>query len=177
MATDASHLLGSPQLAGVRVNPWGAFRRAEASTTAFSGGIPVSGKLGVAIGDALGGDAAAQERKRAAELAASTPGFGNLGYLALTAHELALITTKVTGAAKMTLVEAVGRVPLSEVTSAQLGGGWPHLSYFIFSPAPLTITLRDGAAWEMEISRVFRKRGRRFVRVLTGRIASVSAGS
>ena len=63
MAIDASQLLGSRQVAGVRVNPWGAFRKAEASATTISGGIVVPGRLGVAIGDAAGGKAGAEERR------------------------------------------------------------------------------------------------------------------
>jgi hypothetical protein len=45
MAVDASDFLGTPQLDGVRVNPFGSMRRVEKRTLITSGGIPVSGNL------------------------------------------------------------------------------------------------------------------------------------
>jgi len=155
MAIDASQLLGSRQVAGVRVNPWGAFRKAEASATTISGGIVVPGRLGVAIGDAAGGKAGAEERRRGAQLASVTPTFGNLGFVAVSESEVVIP------------VEVVARRPRSDVASAMLAGGWPHMTYYMFSAAPLKIAFGDGSAWQMEVSRLFRKSGKRFVRALS----------
>jgi hypothetical protein len=167
MAIDASQLLGSPQLAGVRVNPWGAMRRAEARTVAHSGGVAVSGRLVVAVGDRMGGKAGAEARGRAEQLASVTPKFGNLGFLAVSESELVLMTTKLEGMATVIPVEVVARRPRSDVVSAMLAGGWPHMTYYIFSAAPLKIAFGDGSAWQMEVSRFFRKSGKKFVRALS----------
>jgi hypothetical protein len=167
MAIDASQLLGSRQVAGVRVNPWGAFRKAEASATTISGGIVVPGRLGVAIGDAAGGKAGAEERRRGAQLASVTPTFGNLGFVAVSESEVVLMTTRLEGMATVIPVEVVARRPRSDVASAMLAGGWPHMTYYMFSAAPLKIAFGDGSAWQMEVSRLFRKSGKRFVRALS----------
>jgi hypothetical protein len=132
----------------------------------MSGGIIVPGRLGVAIGDKLSGKSGAQERQRAKELAAVTPAFGRLGFLAVTENEIALLTIKVSGLATATPQDVVARVPRGDVVSAQLGGGWSHLTYYILSAAPLRIVFTDGNAWEMEVSRFFRKNGKKVVRAL-----------
>jgi hypothetical protein len=51
--------------------------------------------------------------------------------------------------------------------SVELGGGWPHVAYYILSAAPLTITFKDGSAWQMEVSRFLRRNGKALVRALS----------
>ena len=99
------------------------------------------GRLGVAIGDAAGGKAGAEERRRGAQLASVTPTFGNLGFVAVSESEVVLMTTRLEGMATVT--------------------------YYMFSAAPLKIAFGDGSAWQMEVSRLFRKSGKRFVRALS----------
>jgi len=83
MALDASHLPGSPQLAGVKVNPRGRARRVGGGVAGAVVG-PVAGGIGARI--AVGRPDAAT--------ASQTPAFGNLAYLAVTDSELALIKLK-----------------------------------------------------------------------------------
>jgi hypothetical protein len=168
LGLDASEMLGSQQLAGVRVNPWGAMRRQTAHTSGAAGGVFVSGRTVVAAGDALAGKKGAEMRARWAQLAAATPQFGPVGFLALTATELALMTTKLKQPASTKLEGVVARVPRGDVVSAELAGGWPHMAYYILSAAPLTITFTDGSAWQMEVSRFLRRNGKAFVRALSG---------
>jgi hypothetical protein len=168
MAIDASHLLGSAQLAGVRVNPFGAMRRAEKGQLVNSGGVPVSGSLAVAIGDAIGGKKGAQQRGEGEQLAGLTPPFGNLGFFAVTDGEVALITTKLTGMSTVNPVEVIARRPRGDVLSAELAGGWPHIAYSIISAAPFRIGFADGSTWQMEVSRFSRKHGKRVVQELGG---------
>ena len=166
MGLDASEMLGSQQLAGVRVNPWGAMRRQTAHTSSAASGVFVSGRTVVAAGDAIAGKEGAQTRERWAQLAAATPQFVPVGFLALTANELALMTTKLTQPASTKLESVVARVPRGDVVSAELGGGWPHVAYYILSAAPLTITFKDGSAWQMEVSRFLRRNGKALVQAL-----------
>ncbi len=168
MGLDASEMLGSLQLAGVRVNPWGAMRRAEAHTASAAGGVFVSGRTVVAASDKITGKKGAERREHWAQIAAATPQFGPVGFLALTQSELALLTTKLKQPASTKLDGVVARVPRGDVVSAELAGGWPHVAYYILSAAPLTITFRDGSAWQMEVSRFLRRHGKAFVRALSG---------
>jgi hypothetical protein len=168
MGLDASKMLGSPQLAGVRVNPWGAMRRIEASTVSGGSGVFVSGGSVVAAGDKIAGKKGAEQRERWAQLAAATPQFGPIGFLALTASELALMTTKLNNAVSADLEAVLARVPRGDVASAELVGGWPHVSYYFLSSAPLTITFNDGSAWQVEVSRFLRRYAKRLVQALNG---------
>ncbi len=55
MAHDASEILGSPQLAGVKVNPRGLGRRAGANATgAYAGALRSAPLVGVLAGEGLG---------------------------------------------------------------------------------------------------------------------------
>jgi hypothetical protein len=165
MAVDASQVLGSSVLAGVKVNPWGAMRRAEARQV----GPAVSGPFVVALGDAIGGKAGARERQRLGQLASVTPEFGKVGFVAVTETEVALITTNISSGLLLTTITAgqlVARAPRRDVASVKLGGGWPHIGYYVLTAAPLTITFHNGTAWQMEVSRFFRKNGRKVVRAL-----------
>jgi hypothetical protein len=117
---NASELVGAPQIAGVVVSPVGLYREIESRTTAFTGGVVVSGKLGPAIGDKLGGKSAAEERSRDATVSDSTPECGKWGFLAVTDAELALTTTAAPKWVGRQLGELVIRVPRSTVAQAEL---------------------------------------------------------
>jgi hypothetical protein len=149
MVLDASQLLGSPQLAGVKVSPRGFTK----STAAGSAGIGVGGILGGAISAAAG----AKAGKRQAQMASETPKFGRVAYLAVTEEELALI--KLTGLATFKLDQVIERVPRSDVTSAELGR----------SIAPsLTITFGNRGSWQLEVARVAKKDAEAVVHALGG---------
>lgn len=153
MAHDASELLGSPQLAGVKVNPRGMAKKTSAN---FSG--MYAGLIGAAISATAAGRANKQRAKIVAE--SQTPNFGRLAYLAVTADELALIELKQKGMAGLELAEVLVRIPRSEIASAELGGGQT-----MFSP-PVTITLAGGDRWELEVPRPSKQAAKELVAVL-----------
>ena len=72
----------------------------------------------MAIGDAVGGGAGAEERRRGARLASLTPMFGHLWFLAVSGSEVVLMTTKLDGMATVIPVEVVARMPRRDVMSA-----------------------------------------------------------
>jgi hypothetical protein len=149
MALDASQLLGSPQLAGVKVSPKGFAKSAAAG----SAGLGVGGLLGGVISATAG----AKAERRQAQTAAATPSIGRVAYLAVTADELALI--KLTGLATFKLDQVIVRVPRSEVASAELGR----------SLAPsLTITFGDRGSWQLEVARILKKDAEAVVHALSG---------
>ena len=123
MALDASQVLGSPQLAGAKVNPRGMARRVAGGVT---GTLPAR----IAYGPSV-------------RASAETPTFGRLAFVAVTESELALIKLK-SGVVRVFLDEVVERVPRSAVASAELGGG--------VAP-PLTIVFTDGSTWDLEVPR------------------------
>ena len=149
MALDASQVLGSPQLAGVKVSPRGLAK----STALGSAGLGVGGILGGAISATAG----AKAGRRQAEMASETPKFGRVAYLAVTAEEVALI--KLTGLATFKLDQVIERVPRSDVASAELGR----------SIAPsLTITFGNRGSWQLEVARIAKKDAEAVVRALGG---------
>jgi hypothetical protein len=97
MASDASQVLGSPQLAGVKVNPRGAAwrRSARGSLLAPLGALIVFGRR------PTGGPA-------------QTPQFGAQALLAVTRDDLALVTAG----------KVIARVPRSELSTVDLGRGY-----------------------------------------------------
>jgi hypothetical protein len=145
MAIDASGLLGSRQLAGVKVNPPGYGRRvassqiggAQAAVLAY-GNQPTPGP-------------------------AETPDFGRLAYLAVTDQELALVRLRT----RVTLqpAEVIARVPRSQLQTAELSPGYSAL---------LTATFTDGSTWLMEIPPPSKSSARAVVRALGGRLLTKS---
>ncbi len=98
MALDASQILGSPQLAGVRVSPRGSARRiAKGSNPALRF---------VRDNEPCKPD--------------QTPPFGLNGYLAVTDHELALIGLRM-GWRNLRIDHVVTRIPRRAVASVELG--------------------------------------------------------
>ncbi len=90
-------MLGSPQLAGTKVNPAGLWKNVTAQQ--------VTGLI----------TALPQPRDQ-------TPDIGRLAYLAVTTDEVALI--KITGALTAKLGALISRVPRNSMTSATLGHGY-----------------------------------------------------
>jgi hypothetical protein len=131
---NASDILGSPEVAGCKVNPRGANKGTIAKAGAGQG-----------LGGAAAGVVADKKRKaEQVEAATSTaPSFGTIAWLALTADELALVDIEVKRGLKLSNVLA--RVPRSEVTSVVLGKAPPLIS------KPLTITLANGDHWIFEV--------------------------
>jgi hypothetical protein len=136
MAFDASHIIGSPQLAGVTVLPRGMSKRQSSAT---GGGLAAR----IALGPT-------------GETASDAPNFGRMAYLAVTDSELALVKVK-TGRVTTKLDEVIVRIPCTDVASAELGSG-------VISP--LTITFGDGDIWRLEVSRLNKKHAQAVVHAL-----------
>jgi hypothetical protein len=134
-ALDASQLLGSQQIAGVKVNPRGRAKKV--------GGAAAGGAVGVLAGK-LGGRIALGATDNSSH---QTPQFGRLGYLAVTAEEVALLKTK-SGLVSVTPSEVLVRVPRSEVASVDYGTG---------IVPPLHIEFSSGERWALEIPTPNRK--------------------
>jgi hypothetical protein len=151
MALDASETLGSPQLAGVKVNRQGTTRKAYV------------GAVGSAIIDK------ANERKGKVGPESQTPEFGRLAWLAVTADEVALVELK--GSVTLKLKDVIARVPRSEVVGAEVGG-----ASIMISP-PLKIQFTGGGSWEFEVPRPSRNDALAVADVLDGTDAEVRDGS
>lgn len=144
MATDASAVLGAPQLAGGFVNPKGFARRVTASMA--------GGAIGGAIGSTIAGGTGSQEQ--------GVPDFGRVGYVAVTADEIALVKTK-SGMLKMKLTDIVlAREPRSEITSAELKKG--------ALVSALTITFSGGGEWKFDVPKANQRGAVEVVQALGG---------
>jgi hypothetical protein len=143
MAIDASGVLGSRQLAGVKVNPPGyAWRQARNQAGTLAAGIvhggPPPGR-------------------------ADTPPFGRLAYLAVTDQELALVKLRSRKAVMLKAAEVIARVPRSQLQTAELGPGYA---------APLTIIFGDGGTWRLEVPPPSKRYAREVMHALGGRIVT-----
>jgi hypothetical protein len=143
MAIDASGVLGSRQLAGVKVNPPGyAWRQARNQAGTLAAGI-------VHGGPPLG--------------RADTPPFGRLAYLAVTDQELALVKLRSRKVVRLKAAEVIARVPRSQLQTAELGPGYA---------APLTIIFGDGGTWRLEVPPPSKRYAREVMHALGGRIVT-----
>ena len=144
MASDASEVLGSPELAGTFLSPKGLTAR----MTAMTAGRVVGGVLGqVAADQATGG-----------EKFQGAPDFGQVGYVAVTQEEVAIVRGK-KGAFKPKVGdEVVARARLSDVQAVEFEKGALKGS--------LKIQFADGGWWEFEIPKIYRKTTEKVVSVL-----------
>jgi hypothetical protein len=110
----------------------------------------IGGGVGAAVGAGKGSPQPTPE----------TPAFGAFGYVAVSATELVLVRAKqgLTGL-KMT-DDVVGRVPRSDVVSAELGEGTLASAFMI--------TLSNGDQWELEVARANRGKAEQVVAELRG---------
>jgi hypothetical protein len=145
MAPDASAVLGSPQEAGTFLSPKGLMKKMATQ----SAGRMAGGLIGSAAGNAgmiRGGEEP------------GTPVFGQLGYLAVTAEDVALVRAK-RGAMKPKIVdEVVVRKPRNEVQSVDYEKG--------SLKGELKIHFADGSRWEFEIPKVHNKTTEAVIRAL-----------
>jgi len=160
MALEASGRLGSPQLAGVKVNPLGFGARVAGR----SAGAPGAGILGEAITAGVSAAITMRAQKQAKGEAAKskTPQFGRLAFLAVSASELALIALETHGGVRLRLGPVIESVPRSQVASVALGRGRPLMA------VPLTVTFSDGTSWALEVARPLKRRAEELARVFAG---------
>ena len=145
MAADGSVALGAPELAGTLVNPSGYAKR----TIARVAGGEIAGIVGGTVAGLMAG------RNQVPDL----PDFGRVGYVAVSATEVALIKTK-TGW-KMTPTDTVlARAPRTELVSAELDEG-TLISH-------LRLGFGGGQRWEFDIPRSDKKTARAVVAALNG---------
>jgi hypothetical protein len=142
MAIDASGVLGSRQLAGVKVNPQGyAWRMARNQSGTLAAGIVLGG----------------QPHPGRAE----TPHFGRLAFLAVTDQELALVKLRPRKVVMLKAAEVIARVPRSQLQTAELGCGYV---------APLAIIFASGGTWRLEVPPPSKRYARVVVHALGGRV-------
>lgn len=113
-------------------------------------------------GSELSGIAGAGAASRATgelyESAPDVPSFGRVGYVAVSATEVALVKTK-TGAFKMKVSdEVLARSPRSELASVELEEG-KLLSH-------LVIGFTNGRAWEFDVPKMARRMAKEVVAAL-----------
>ena len=152
MASDASALLGAPQIAGVNVMP-----RGDTMARAWrQGGMTAGGVIGAGGAELAGGKA----RKDGRSARGDTPEFKGSALLALTDADVALVRVKM-GMVSSKPSEIIARVPRDQVTQATLSDGMVP---------KLTITFADDSTWSMDVPRVFKKQGdtKRIIQLLTG---------
>jgi len=148
MAADASQALGAPEIAGSFVMPKGMTRK----MTMGAAGSVVGGAVGSVAAQALGGSLKHE----------GAPPFGRVGYVAVTANEIAIVKGK-TGMFKAKVGnEVVARAPRSEIASSELDGK--------MLKAKLKIEFSDGGWWEFEVPKANRKTAEKVVSALGGRI-------
>jgi hypothetical protein len=145
MADKVSNALGAPEIAGTLVNPKGYAKKAVARVA----GREVAGLVGsVAAGLAA---------REAAQGAPDLPDFGRVGYVAVSATDVALLKTKYGW--KMTPTEEVlARASRSELASVELGEG-KMVSH-------LRLTFANGQLWEFDVPRSDKKTAKAVVTAL-----------
>ena len=136
MAIDASAVLGSPQLAGVKVNPrryaWDlSSTQADALSRITLGRRPPGGR--------------------------QTPKFGRLAWLAVTAGELALVKLKTSNGVTLKPGEVTARVPRRELKTVK----W-HRGYV----SPLLVVFGNGDQWLLEVPPLNAGNGAKVVQAL-----------
>ena len=143
MALDASEMLGATQQAGVKVNPRGMGMRAATLYGGYYGG---------AIGPALNARRHPDTSSKSAA-PATTPTFGRLAYLAVTAEEIALIEVK-SRIFTTYLASVLARVPRSEVEGVVLAKGGLY-------SMPLTVNFGGEDRWALEVPKPYIRDARR----------------
>ncbi len=142
MANDASAALGAPEVAGTLVNPRGYMKR----TVARAAGREVAGL----VGSVAAGLATRDGRAAVPDL----PDFGRVGYVAVSATEVAVVKTKIGWKMHPTDV-ALARAARSELDSAELEEG-RMVSH-------LRLRFSNGRLWEFDIPKSDRQTARSVV--------------
>ncbi|HEX3825006.1 MAG TPA: hypothetical protein VHV79_11135 [Mycobacteriales bacterium] len=150
MALDASEVLGSQQLAGTLVNPRGMLHKVMTQSNAALG-WGVSGPLaGMFLKKNI-------DRERVEAAASTAPDFGDHGYLALTADEIVLLTTK-KGLMSAKPAAVLARVPRVDIAGVTLGDG--------MGPG-LSLLFDDGQAWSFDVTPATKKGAKALVDALS----------
>jgi hypothetical protein len=141
-AKNASAVLGAQEIAGSFVSPKGLTKKLTGSTAAGM----LGGVAGRMVADATLG-------------AEGAPPFGNIGYVAVTATEFAIVKGK-TGLMKPSVgTDVIARAPRDQIQAAVLDGG--------MLKAALIVTFLGGGSWEFEVPKVYRGTAEYVVQVLS----------
>ena len=145
MANNAAAALGAPEIAGTLVNPRGYMKKA------------VAGAAGHQVAGLVGSAAAALGTRDGNKGVSSLPDFGRVGYVAVSATEVAVVKTKYGWKMKPT-DEALARAPRSELASAELEEG-KMVSH-------LTLQFANGRLWHFDVPRSDKKTAKAVVAAL-----------
>jgi hypothetical protein len=151
MANDASQALGAPEIAGTYVLPKGL---AKKMTGAVAGGR---------VGGAVGTLAATVAANRLSGAPPEMPSFGQLGYIAVTEDEIALVRAKAGAFKPSVKSEVLARVPRDELASAELDQG------VLMSHLKLEFT--NGAVWLVDVPKQHKKKAQGLIRAVGGVLA------
>lgn len=130
---NASQALGSPQVAGTFVSPKGHTKNVTARVA------------GVSAYESPG-----------------APDFGDIGYVALTADQIAIVKGKHGLFKPKVGSEVIARAERENVTAAELDGG--------VLKAAMRFSFTDGGTWEFEVPKIYRKTAEQVVRALGGTV-------
>ena len=140
MAADGTAALGAPEIAGTLVNPRGYAKKAVARVA----GREIAGLVGSTAA------ALAARNREVSDL----PDFGRVGYVAVSATEVAVVKTKYGW--KMTPTdEALARAPRSALASVEWDEG-RLVSH-------LTLSFSDGQSWAFDVPKSDKKTARAVV--------------
>lgn len=144
MAEDASAALGSPQLAGTFVSPKGLTKRVTGDVAMRQVGRAVTGSaVSSGSGGSFGG----------------APAFGQVGYVAVTADEVAIVEGKAGMMKPKVGDKVIARMPRSQIASVELD---PKML-----TAALKIGFTGGDSWEFEVPKKYRETAQQVVAALS----------
>jgi hypothetical protein len=145
MADKVANALGAPEIAGTLVNPKGFAKKSVARVA----GREVAGLVGsVAAGLAV------RDRDQGAP---GLPDFGRVGYVAVSATDVAVLKTK-TGWKMTPTEEVLARAPRSELTSVEFDEG-RMVSH-------MKLQFANGQLWEFDVPRSDKKTAKAVVSAL-----------
>jgi hypothetical protein len=148
MASNASQALGAPEIAGTYVLPKGLAKKMTA------------GVAGGRLGGAVGTFAATVAVNRLSGAPPDMPSFGQLGYIAVTESEIALVRAKAGAFTPSVKSEVLARVPRGELASVELD------ERMLMSH--LKLEFANGAVWQVDIPKQHKKKAQALVSALDG---------
>ncbi len=162
MGLNATQVLGSDELAGVKVNPRGLGRAIMARSVGSSAGGGLAGAAIGAVAETVIQKkfAASADRQRAEAASSSAPPFRKLAWLAVTQDELALLELDIRTTLKLTGT-VLARVPRAGVAAVDVARSKPMVA------APITVSFTDGQVWVFEIPTFSKGKARALAALLT----------
>jgi hypothetical protein len=119
-----------------------------------------AGVAGGRVGGAVGTFAATVAANRLSGEPGDMPSFGQLGYIAVTENEIALVKAKAGAFAPSVQSEVLARVPKGELASVELDQG--------VLMSHLKIEFTNGAIWLVDVPKQHKKKAQSLTRAVGG---------